>query len=106
MTEIKAVAIQIARPRDEGDAGMAEYGQYTVVDDMVTLVDPAGKPLMRGVGPISARSSVAPLRWERKLQPGENALTAAKQLLWAKYRSTKSGNDFNRPLNLPGFSVV
>jgi hypothetical protein len=41
--------------------------------------------------------------WSRKLQPGE---AAARELLWAKYRAGKKGNDFNRPLNTSPLDVV
>lgn len=108
MTEIRGVAIQIARPAGPDDPGMAEYANYIVADGMVTLVDEAGKPLLRTGGTLSARSSTsAPTRWERKLRPDEDPRQAAKELLWAKYRAGKKGSsDFNRPLNLPRMSVA
>jgi len=94
MAEIKRVTIQIRRPMGD-DAGEADWCSYTVEGGMVTLVDDAGKALPRGKG-----------AWSRKLREGEDAERAARELLWARYRATKRGSDFNRRLNYPDLGIV
>jgi len=107
MTEVHRFNIQIARPMGPNDPGSVEYGCYVVSDGAVTLTDESGKGLLRtGSAPSARGSASVPTRWERKLRPGEAPLQVARELLWAKYKAGKRGNDFNRPLNWPRGSIV
>lgn len=104
---VKYIQIQIARPAGPDDPGVVEEGWYVVDGHMVTLTDAAGRPLERTGSASSARSFVTtPTRWERRLREGEDALQAVRELLWAKYRASKKGTDFNRPLRLPPYSIA
>src|SRR5262249_52774041 len=107
MTETKRIAIQISRPSGPGDNGVVEEGHYRVEDGIVRLTDATGRPLLRASSTLSARGSQATqARWERRLREGEEARQAARELLWARYRASKRGSDFNRPLNWPPVTVA
>jgi hypothetical protein len=45
-------------------------------------------------------------RWERKLRPDEDHRRAARALLMQKYRASKRGSDFLRPLVYPRSGIV
>jgi hypothetical protein len=81
------------------DVGAAEWSDFTIENGVVTLVDSQGKALPR-------KSAGKSQTWSRKLRDGEDAERAARDLLWAKFRASRSGSDFNRPINYPPTGVV
>ena len=87
--------IQIARPMGN-DPGTAEVSDWQLVGGVVQLVDSEGRALQRGKGQ----------RWERSLREGEDPDRVVRELLWARYRATRRGNDFNRRLNYRPLGVV
>ena len=88
MREIKTTYITIARPM-AGDAGTIEPGHYTIDGDTVTLTNAEGVPITSGRMQIG---------YSAKIGDGETQAQVANRLLWRRYRATKSGTDFNRPL--------
>jgi len=102
MPDIRRVTITLRRPVGDGDPGAVELGHYLVADDTVTLTDSEGEPLRRGT---TARRGEA-ATWSRKLRPEEDAGHAARDLLWAKWRSAKGRSDFNRPLRFSSAGIV
>jgi hypothetical protein len=92
LMEVRHTFITISRPMRDGDTGKIEEGCYTLEGDTVTLTDQEGKPL------VSGRLQTG---YAGKIGPGETPEHAASRLLWRKYRATKGGSDFNRPLVFP-----
>ena len=62
----------------------------------IIQIDSKGKALPRGKGQ----------RWERSVRAGEDPGRVARELLWARYRFSKSGKDFNRRLSYPTTGIV
>jgi hypothetical protein len=79
------------------DPGAIWPGHYTVDGDVVTLTDGDGCPIPSGRTELGFSS---------KVTGEETADSVAKRLLWRHYRATKSGSDFNRPLNYPPIGIV
>jgi hypothetical protein len=102
MTEIHHVTIQIARPIGN-DPGTVEQSHYRIDKGVVILCHGDGTPIMReGLRVHRRRGEPPPLvRWERKLRPDEDHRRAARELLMQRYRATKRGSDFLRPLVYP-----
>jgi hypothetical protein len=96
MDEIKKgrAIIQIARPMGD-DPGAVEFSDWQLVGGVVQLVDSQGRALPRGKE-----------RWERSLREGEDPGRVARELLWARFRATKQGKDFNRRLNYPPVGIA
>jgi hypothetical protein len=46
------------------------------------------------------------LGYSSKMGDDETEDQVAKRLIWRHHRATKSGSDFNRPLNYPRSGVV
>ncbi len=83
--------VQIARPSGHGDMGTIEEGFYIIDGGEVILTDPKGAPLASGrigVGYVAKLGN-------------ENHVDVARRLIWRRYRATKGGADFNRPLRYP-----
>ena len=97
MDEIKKgrATVQIARPMGN-DPGAVECSDWQLKDGLLTLVDSQGRALQRGKGQ----------RWERSVRDDETPERVARELLWARYRATKSGSNFNRRLNYPPIGIV
>jgi hypothetical protein len=106
MTEIHRVSVQIRRPMGD-DVGEAVWGCYLIEGDFVVLVDSEGKALERPQSAPRRRGRPPALtRYERKLEPGENAERAAKDLLMVRYNATKRGSDFHRPIRYPPLGIA
>jgi|SRR5262245_9468745 len=103
MNEVHSVTITISRPMGPDDPGTVEIANYTVDGALVTLTDSSGKPLPRGK-PLR-RGDPAPT-WSRRMRDGEDAQRVARELLWAKYRTTKSKTDFGRTIRYPRSGIV
>jgi hypothetical protein len=86
--------IQIARPMGN-DPGAAEVMDWQLIGGVVQLIDSQGRALPRGKE-----------RWERSLREGEDPGRVARELLWARYRATRRGSDFNRPLHYRPLGVA
>ena len=84
--DIHKVTVTVAQPRGNF-YGRVEYGYYTVVDDVVTLVEPNGLPVDR-------------YKLIRKLKPGEDVKGVACALTHQRYSKAGDGS-FNRPLQYP-----
>jgi hypothetical protein len=105
MANVHRFTIQLRRPSGD-DPGAVEYGAYIVDGSMVVLTNAEGEPLRRE-GRLARRGDPdLPTDYSRKLRPGEEAIRVARELLMQKYRATKRGSDFNRPLRFPPVSVA
>jgi hypothetical protein len=97
MTKPTYCFVTISRPMGN-DPGTIEEAHYVLEGaDLVVLTDSVGTPLVRNTV-LRRRGEPFLTRWERKIAPHEDAWHAARELLWAKYRATRKGGDFNRPL--------
>jgi hypothetical protein len=79
------------------DPGTVEPGYYTVADGVVTLTDQEGVPITAGR---------MQLDYTAKLGDNETAIQVAQRLIWRRYRATRGGTDFNRPLQYPRLGVA
>ena len=87
--------IQIARPMGD-DPGAAEVCDWQITGGVLQLVDSKGRALQRGKGQ----------KWERSIAASEDPGRVARELLWARYRATRQGKDFNRRLNYRPLGIV
>ena len=94
-TKISRVIVTIYPPREDYP-GQVEEGHYTNDDGEVTLVSPAGLPLLDRKGKA----------FSRKLEQAEDPHQIAGRLL-KQYRESKNkGSRFNRPLNYPKLGIA
>ncbi|HTE77502.1 MAG TPA: hypothetical protein VK653_12315 [Xanthobacteraceae bacterium] len=95
MSEVHRVIVTIKPPK-AGFAGQVAYGYYTLVDDVVTMVDPKGNTADDGTGK----------RYKRELAPNEDARAVACKLTKQLRLALRGGNsapvgDFNRKIAYP-----
>jgi hypothetical protein len=101
MPDVRRVTITLARPSGPDDLGAVEHGHYVVEGETVTLTSEVGEKLRR----TTMGRGEAP-SWSRKLQPGESAERAARDLLFAKFNASRRNSDFNRPLRYPSKGII
>jgi hypothetical protein len=94
--EVFSTYVTIARPMGD-DPGTIEPGYYTVADGVVTLTDHEGKPITAGRMQLDYTSNVG---------DKETEMQVAQRLIWRRYRATKGGTNFNRPLNYPKTGIA
>jgi hypothetical protein len=92
MSEVHRVIVQVRAPKS-GFSGQVAYGYFTLVDDVITMVDPKGNPADDGTGK----------RYRHKLAPNEDARAVACKLTKQLRLALRAGNsapvgDFNRKL--------
>jgi hypothetical protein len=87
--EVFSTHVTIARPMGD-HPGTVEPGYYTVDGDTVTLTNREGEPIASGR---------LQLGYSAKIGGDETETHTARRLIWRRYRATKGGTDFNRPLN-------
>jgi hypothetical protein len=85
---VQSVLIQVRAPSGNDPGELAE-GHYVVQGDVVTLVDPAGKPI-EGIEPQAL--------------DGEDPKWVARRLTRERWEATRGG--FNRRLNYPPLSIA
>jgi hypothetical protein len=102
MPDVRRVTITLARPSGPDDLGAVEHGYFVLEGETVTLTSEGGEKLRRTT---MGRRGEAPT-WSRKLQPGESAERAARDLLFAKFNAGRRNSDFNRPLRYPSKGII
>ncbi len=100
MLRIYEVTVTTRNPNSPGDVGSCEIGFYTVVGDVLRLVDAGGAPVRTNSGErITAR-----------LLAGEEARRVAGRLTLAHWRNQRDRSElvpgFNDPLHYRTFDVA
>jgi hypothetical protein len=108
MAPVHRIFIQLARPRSPDDPGAAEVGHFILEGDaLVVLCDSTGVPLKRPKMGVRRREEPPTLfRYERRLREGEDPRRVARELLLQKWKATKKGTDFSKPLRYSNAGII
>lgn len=91
------VTVTVSPPREADDfPGQVEEGCYSRKGNVVTLVSPAGAPLLRADGKT----------YSKTLGAGEDPHRIAGRLLKERYFSRREKNPFSAPINYPKLYLV
>jgi hypothetical protein len=93
--DVKAVIAVVSNPIDKRDGVIVTEGWYTRDGDLITMTDIHGEPL---------RNEDTGARFTQRLEPGQDAVGAAKRLVMRRYRAERGDEmaDFHsRPLRYP-----